>query len=178
MTSKASNNKTPIDIKNKFPYINKQRARFAKQFNIPIHKAGAPPNFPAMTLYVQRILAALTIIEPSQDVLVKAVDALYKAYWVEHTDVSKPENHLRVIAGAVGEDLCKKAAELAPKEGKALVLKNSEQAFNDGAFGLPWMYCTDSKGEKEGFWGVDQMGQVCEFLEIDRPKQGGWKAVL
>lgn len=46
-----------------------------------------------------------------------------------------------------------------------------------GAFGLPWFECTNSKGETEGFWGVDHMGLVVEFLGLDRSDQG-FKALL
>lgn len=68
--------------------------------------------------------------------------------------------------------------EMAPKEGKALLVKNTDKALQDGAFGLPWFMCTNSKGETEGFWGVDHLGQVCNFLGLDRPQMGGWKSVL
>lgn len=37
---------------------------------------------------------------------------------------------------------------------------------------------TNSKGEKEGFWGFDHIGQVCDHLELERPKTGGWRAML
>lgn len=37
---------------------------------------------------------------------------------------------------------------------------------------------TNSKGEKEGFWGFDHLGQVVEFLGLEKPKNGGWRAML
>lgn len=67
---------------------------------------------------------------------------------------------------------------MAPKEGKPILLKNTDKALADGAFGLPWYTCTNSKGETEGFWGVDHLGQVCEYLDLEKPKQGGWRALL
>jgi 2-hydroxychromene-2-carboxylate isomerase len=67
---------------------------------------------------------------------------------------------------------------MSKKEGKDLLLKNTDKAFEDGAFGLPWFKCTNSKGETEGFWGVDHLGQVTDFLGLERPKTGGWKAML
>jgi hypothetical protein len=51
-------------------------------------------------------------------------------------------------------------------------------AFNDGAFGLPWFTCINSEGKTEGFWGLDHLGQVSDFLGLDRPRMGGWKALL
>lgn len=42
---------------------------------------------------------------------------------------------------------------MAGKEGKEILGKNTDAAFADGAFGLPWFVATNSKGEKETFWG-------------------------
>jgi 2-hydroxychromene-2-carboxylate isomerase len=67
---------------------------------------------------------------------------------------------------------------MASKEGKKVLAENTDRAFADGAFGLPWFVCTNSKGEKESFWGVDHIGQVTEHLGLEKPKTGGWKAVL
>lgn len=67
--------------------------------------------------------------------------------------------------------------------GKALLLKLTDAAFDAGAFGLPWMVCTNPKtGATEGFWGVDHLGQVAQFLGLPVPKtagdKAGWKALL
>lgn len=61
---------------------------------------------------------------------------------------------------------------------KSLLTSNTEQAFKDGAFGLPWFMCTNAKGETEGYWGVDHIGQVAHFLGLDRGRDVGFKAVL
>lgn len=63
-------------------------------------------------------------------------------------------------------------------EGKTILASNTNKAFTDGAFGLPWMVCTDATGQKEGFWGVDHLGQVAQFLELKKPINRGWRAVL
>ena len=68
--------------------------------------------------------------------------------------------------------------EMAGKEGKEVLAKNTDMAFADGAFGLPWLVATNSKGETEGFWGVDHLGQVADYLGLEKPKRGGWKALL
>lgn len=61
---------------------------------------------------------------------------------------------------------------------KELLNKNTNAALEDGAFGLPWFMCTNEKGEKEGFWGVDHLGQVALFLGLDRSADGGFRALL
>lgn len=37
---------------------------------------------------------------------------------------------------------------------------------------------TNAKGETEGFWGVDHMGQLCDHLGLERPSGKGWQALL
>ncbi len=73
---------------------------------------------------------------------------------------------------------CRVVLSDAATVGKKQLVKNTDRAFAEGAFGLPWMTCVNSKGETEGFWGVDHLGQVAQFLGLDKPKQGGWKSVL
>jgi hypothetical protein len=50
--------------------------------------------------------------------------------------------------------------------------------MKDGAFGLPWFVCTNEKGEREEFWGVDHLGQLALFLELDRTADTGFRALL
>lgn len=61
---------------------------------------------------------------------------------------------------------------------KEQLVSNTNQAFSSGAFGLPWFECTNSKGETEGFWGVDHLGQVADFLELNRASDRGFRALL
>ena len=67
--------------------------------------------------------------------------------------------------------------EQAGTTGKRILVENTDTAFAAGAFGLPWMVCTNGEnGRSEGFWGVDHLGQVLQFLNLPRPKE--WKAML
>lgn len=63
-------------------------------------------------------------------------------------------------------------------EVKALLATNTDRSFKSGAFGLPWFECTNSKGETEGFWGVDHLGQVADFLGLTRALEKGFRAAL
>jgi 2-hydroxychromene-2-carboxylate isomerase len=72
----------------------------------------------------------------------------------------------------------KAVLEMAGKEGKEVLAKNTDKALADGAFGLPWIVATNGKTETEMFWGVDHLGQVTEHLGLEKPRSGGWKALL
>lgn len=149
-----------------------------------------PPNFPPNTLPTQRVLAGIEASSSSQSqqsqsqsAIIAALDALYKAYWVNGTPVHEPAHLRSVLAsplegGEAAADKVLAAAQTA--EVKQRLVQNTDQAFADGAFGLPWFTCTNSKGETEGFWGVDHLGQVVQFLGLDRgvSGNGGWKSVL
>ena len=63
-------------------------------------------------------------------------------------------------------------------ETKAILTANTDRAFNIGAFGIPWFECTNTNGETEGFWGVDHLGQVADFLGLDMKLDRGFRAVL
>lgn len=61
---------------------------------------------------------------------------------------------------------------------KSLLTSKTDEAFKSGAFGLPWFHCTNAKGQTEGFWGIDHLGQVAEFLELERQADKGFKSLL
>lgn len=158
-----------------------------------------PDGFPPLTVTIMRSLCAITILHPGaegQQTLIKCLDALFHAYWVER----KPTNEKGVLAEelsrVLGPDETEKGGysavspwpgrkltasivlEVAGKEGKEVLVKNTDRALADEAFGLPWFVATNARGEKESFWGVDHLGQVAEHLGLGKPQVGGWKAVL
>ncbi|KAF2499177.1 HCCA isomerase/glutathione S-transferase kappa [Lophium mytilinum] len=173
---KACGNTAPINVKNKDKWINLERARWCRQFNVPISE-NAPPGFPINTILIQRTLTALSVSHP--DLIPAAIAALYQAFWVEFDHPEKPENLLRILSAAVGEAAATEAVEKSgSKEVKDGLMKRTEESFAEGAFGLPWFIVTNSKGETESFWGFDHLGQVVDHLGLAKPTDGGWKAML
>jgi len=78
-------NTPPIRIKNKDKWIGLERLRWASAFAVPM-MTDMPPDFPALTLPVMRALCALApeAEDPAgQERLVRALDVLFPAYWVE-----------------------------------------------------------------------------------------------
>lgn len=213
---KACDNRPPIQIKStlspfflssqttklsplldKDKWINVERLRWAKAFSIPI-AAETPDGFPPSTLACQRALTALTI-SPHKTKLTSALDAVYATFWIDRKPIQNPEIFITALAKVVGERDAKELFEKGSSpEVKKRLAEATEEAFRDGAFGLPWFvgeliffFCipamlvradegtaTNAKGEKEGFWGFDHLGQVCDHLGLERPVSGGWKSLL
>lgn len=164
-------------------------------------KPTVPEGFPPLTLTVMRALCALTVVDGSQDVLIKMLDELLREMWVEHRKVWEKESFGPVFQEVIGAETTAKGTffsvfmvcavrravliwvsfvvmGMLGKEGKEVLTKNSDLALQDGAFGLPWFVATNSKGECESFWGVDHLGQVAAHLGLENPRMGGWKSML
>ncbi|KAB5585375.1 thioredoxin-like protein [Coniochaeta sp. 2T2.1] len=175
---KTCSNTAPIHIRNKDKWINVERLRWAKAFAVPICDE-MPPNFPPLTLQIMRALSAIQHSDgENQERLVKTLDVLFHQYWVKNTPIHEPETLRRVLAEVLGTHEAEKVLTDAATLGKKILADNTDRAFAEGAFGLPWMTCVNAEGKTEGFWGVDHLGQVVQFLGLERPKHGGWKSLL
>jgi len=102
-------NTPPMRIANKGKWINTERLRWAKQFNIPIVESlpGRPGEFPANTLSAMRVLAALHAEEggkEGQGRMIKLLDALFEAYWARGERVYDAEVLGKVVGGVFGEE--------------------------------------------------------------------------
>ncbi|KAK5173408.1 uncharacterized protein LTR77_002089 [Saxophila tyrrhenica] len=173
---KACGNTAPIEIKNKDKWINLERRRWQRAFNIPMLE-NSPQPFPQPTLNPQRALCAIQSSHPAQ--LTDCFAALYQAFWVEGQTIGKPEIFGPVLEKVLGVEAAKGVLEAAKgKEAKERLSGNSDWAMDEGAFGLPWFVATDGEGRKECFWGVDHLGQVVEHLGLDRGKEAGLRAML
>lgn len=105
--------------------------------NIPVSK-DPPPGFPINTLPIQRVLASLSISHPQS--VESAISLFYESTWVQWGEPAKPENLLAILRTIVGsDDEAKTVLEKAKTdEVKNLLTQYTDQAFKDGAFGLPY----------------------------------------
>ncbi|KAJ5543232.1 hypothetical protein N7535_005662 [Penicillium sp. DV-2018c] len=173
----ACGNSPPINIKNKKDYLGLERMRWAKYFEVPIIE-GFPKDFPFRTVSVQRALCAISQKKPEK--LAATLAALYKAVWVDgNTTVGDVDGFAPLFESVLGKQVTQEILDVINNpDTKALLTANTDRAFKSGAFGLPWFECTNSDGETEGFFGVDHLGQVADFLGLDRALDKGFKAAL
>ncbi|KAL2755850.1 hypothetical protein ACRALDRAFT_1082070 [Sodiomyces alcalophilus JCM 7366] len=175
---KLCGNTPPMNIKNKDAWIGKERLRWAKLFNVPMHES-MPSPFPPLTLNNMRALCAIRHIDNDDKRFLAVLDHLYTEFFVHHKETSKPDVLRSSLEAVLGVDETTKVLEVANTEGKKILVANTNEAFASGAFGLPWMVCTNAAGEQEGFFGVDHLAQVANFLGLDiQRQQGGWKSLL
>lgn len=107
------------------------------------------------------------------------MDSLYKSFWVDRKTIGKPEVIAEALEPVLGKDGVKECLEgIKSEEVKKTLMGNTQKSFDEGAFGLPWFVAENEKGEKEGFWGVDHMGQLLEFLGVEARGEKGYKAML
>lgn len=178
-------NTPPIQVKNKDKWINTERRRWASVLNVPMAKE-APPNFPPRTLPIGRALCGLLSLDQGRQTrLLPVLDALWHEFFVKHTATHEPVELKRVLQDVIGADEAGKVlAEANSTEesgGKKMLIKNTDEAFDEGAFGVPWMVCTRDDGQKEAFWGVDHLAQVAAFLGLEKPgntASAGWRSLL
>ncbi|KAI0205804.1 HCCA isomerase/glutathione S-transferase kappa [Astrocystis sublimbata] len=194
-------NTPPIRIKNKDTWINQERNRWSSLFAVPM-ESSMPPNFPPNTLHVMRALCVIASTEDDNQRTLRAIlTKLFAAFWVSHAPIFTPETYAPIIASVLGASEAERILAEAGTKGKEVLLKNTDKAFAEGAFGLPWIVCRKSTTRKrnvvvgieeetvtetEGFWGVDHLGHVARFLGLPKPGagagegegEGGWKAML
>ena len=176
---KKCENPTPISIRNKAAWINVERFRWAEQFKIPIAPK-VPEGFPVLTLATMRAMSYLHVKHPQEE-LVKALDALYQSFWVGgNGGVGKAEGDKgfgKILEGVLKQEVLEDVlANVGSKTAKDALMANTDAAFDDGAFGLPWFRCESAEGKTESFWGFDHLGQVLKFTGLE--KEGDLKALL
>lgn len=171
-------NTPPINIKNKDKWIGLERQRWAQKLKIPI-STSMPEPFPQPTVNTQRALCFVQK-EMSEKDLIKAFEALYYAFWVENKTIGKVEVIEKALGTVFEKDKVAKILEGMKGDGaKKALRENGEAAFRDGAFGLPWFVATNDKGVKEGFWGVDHVGQLMEHLGLElKGEDGRYRSML
>ncbi|KAI9791913.1 MAG: hypothetical protein M1833_001295 [Piccolia ochrophora] len=176
---KACGNTPPIRIKNKDKWIERERNRWARLFNVPISDT-VPEGFPPNTLAVQRALSVIATESPA--LLPDALAALYRVFWVEGRNVVDEAVMGGALAEVVGREAVEGVLEKSKDVGKKALTANTERALEEGCFGLPYFLATNAKGEQENFWGFDHLGQVVDHLGIGRAQgsgvESGWRAML
>ena len=140
------------DVKGKVEYSMLEMRRFIAKHGLTKYKLH--PQFPFNSITLQRMLYAA-----DQDGRgVQFVEAMLPAIWEEGVDVLDPAALGAAVtaAGFDAKDLYERSQTDEVKQG---LIKNTENAVERGAFGVPTMYV----GE-EMFFGKERLDQIEEEL--------------
>ena len=143
----------------KAPYVRRDFARSARFHGI--ERFRLPSTFPIATQVPARTV--LWLKERDASLAVATLHALYRAFFGDDIDISKPENAVAVAVGCGADGAAVRAAIEDPTIKDALRREN-EQAIAAGVFGSPFTIV-----DGEPFWGVDRLDQVDRWLAT-----GGW----
>lgn len=135
-------------------------ARSAREHNTPF---SVPSVFPVGAVAAARTFYWLESQTELSDKAVPFIHALYKSYYVDDQDISKPEVVLSVAEslGVNKDELSKALADQSVKDALRIEVEN---AIKLGVFGSPTMIV-----DEELFWGNDRLEQLDRWLA-----KGGW----
>ena len=140
-------------------YAKRDFARSAKYYGVDYR---LPSAFPIASLAPTRAFYWLRQKEPNR---AKSLAAkLYRAYFVDDIDISKPDHTVAVCTG-FGLEPNEVHAAINDPAIKDLVKTETERAIARGAFGSPYTIA-----DEEAFWGADRLDQIEKWLA-----SGGWK---
>jgi len=137
----------------KGPYAMRDFVRSARFLGIPYRQ---PSVFPISTLSAARAFYWLQAQDPKK--AVELAKALYRAYFADGVDISKPENVAKVAQG-LGIDPAGLAAALNDAAVKDRTRQEVDAAVARGVFGSPYIVV-----DGEPFWGVDRFEQIERWL--------------
>lgn len=135
--------------------------RWADHWGVPFVMPATHPN--------RTVLALRATIAAGNDVA-RAAHALYRAYWAEGRDVSRPEVVREALdgAGLDGAALVARAEDQAIKDD---LRARTDEAVSRGVFGAPTLFVT-AGGKTETFWGQDRLHFVEKALGGALPPPG------
>jgi 2-hydroxychromene-2-carboxylate isomerase len=138
--------------------------RWASFFGVPLRMPATHPN---------RTVLALRAAIASGDVA-RASKALFRAYWVDALDVSRPEVVRAAIDGAGLDGAAAVLGAEAPAV-KDELRRCTDEAVAAGVFGAPAFVVHTEGGAPQLFWGQDRLAFVekaCGGWRVDGPEGG------
>ncbi|KAL4799583.1 thioredoxin-like protein [Aspergillus venezuelensis] len=163
----GSGNKPPWELPAKAAYSKFDTKRAQQYFG---HDFTVPDFFPILSLLPQR---ALTHIKRnfSNEQFESTFQAFFNAMWNHHIDISKPENLISTLKDSFSFDesqikeIFTGASNPATKQ--ELTDTTAKAVKELGAFGCPWFWVSDGKGNSEPFFGSDRWAYMWRFLGLE-----------
>ncbi|KAL1958049.1 hypothetical protein VTO42DRAFT_5261 [Malbranchea cinnamomea] len=161
----GSGNKPPWTLPAKAAYGAFDRKRAVKYFGVKDFEV--PSFFPPLSLLPQRAITYVKLNYPRE-----RYEQTFLLYWdylfYRHIDISKPENLATLFsdAGYSKEEVERILAAAQSPEIKKALTDRTKEALDRGAFGAPWFWVKNSKGEEEPFFGSDRFHFMWQYLDV------------
>ncbi|KAH7111162.1 putative DSBA family oxidoreductase [Dactylonectria estremocensis] len=159
----GSGNKPPWTLPAKANHSQFDSKRAQKYFGLNFE---IPDFFPILSLLPQRCLTYLKAKRPEK--LEDLFQSCFETLWLQHLDLSKPEHMLtallKVFSKQEAEGIMQAAQTPEVKQALSDVTKYAVEDL--GAFGCPWFWVHDGKGNAEPFFGSDRFHYMWDYLEI------------
>jgi len=160
----GSGNKPPFSVPAKAAYGTFDRKRANKYFGVP--DAPTPEFFPILSIFPQRCMCYIKDTFPREKYETVFV-SLYTAMWQQHVDVSKPALMAEVLSRNVSETEVREIiAAAGTQKYKDKLTEYTKKALDLGAFGAPWFWVRNAKGEEEPFFGSDRFHFMWDYLGL------------
>lgn len=92
---------------------------------------------------------------------------LWTAAWEQNIDLGKPELLAKVYRRHFSDSEVETILQAgAQQEWKQQLNTNTSAALEKGAFGAPWFWVRNAKGDEEPFFGSDRFHYMWDYLEI------------
>jgi 2-hydroxychromene-2-carboxylate isomerase len=150
----AAGNKSPMEVPAKGRYMHDDLERFARRYGVPYRHN---PFFPINTLMLMRGAVGLQMREPGR--LLRYVDAVYRAIWVDGKNMNDPVTVAAVLHEA-GFDAQALLALTQDPEVKERLRAVTQEAVARGVFGAPTFFV-----DGHMYWGQDRLDFVKEALQ-------------
>ena len=150
---KATGSASPVTVPAKGRWMGADIARFATRYGVPF---AHNPHFPINTLTLMRGATGIQMRDPQA--LMRYVDAVFQAMWVQPRNMGDPAVLGEVLAAA-GFGTEAFMALVSDPEVKAQLVATTEEAVARGAFGAPTFFV----GEQL-FFGQDRLDFVRQAL--------------
>ncbi|KAL7820247.1 thioredoxin-like protein [Trichoderma aethiopicum] len=172
-----SGNNPPWTNKAKAKYLQHDSRRAAQR--VGLLNVRSPPDLMAAGLTISP-LRALHYIKANypRDVFLAAMEACFIAFWTPPNVNLIPEENLRaVLQGATEKPGKSDSRKLFTEDEverimqsrgsmKDVLLATTKRAVELGAFGAPWFWVTNGRGEQEPFFGSDRFNHIYKFLDV------------
>ncbi|GMT13157.1 hypothetical protein PFISCL1PPCAC_4454, partial [Pristionchus fissidentatus] len=145
-------------------YMAKEVQMIARHYGIPLNM---PKNFHDYVLKASTVDACRLILATQKllpDKTEEVSRQLFDRFWIDNLPVNREDDLLSCLKKAHVESPDKFIEKIKEPEIKDQLKKNTKEAQDLGAFGLPWIEVTKAGGGSEIYFGSDRLPIIGEFI--------------